>query len=131
MSDVLILLRQSRLVMYKFEKGFGFSYHRIRVGNSIIGFLRESLVFCKKWAMERFPQNKWAIRSFTHFWWETWATWETCSNRSLKGGNKRISCLFSKLSKLYKKTYKKNYIRKKIEQIARFLWVKQREKTRD
>ena len=43
-----------------------------RAGNSLIGFLSELLVFCKKgeWAI---PSKKRAIRSFAYFWWGTWA----------------------------------------------------------
>ena len=42
-----------------------------RAGNSLIGVLSESLVFCEK-------ISKWVIRShknerFPHFWWATWA----------------------------------------------------------
>ena len=45
----------------------------IRAGNSLISFLRESLVFCpimRKWAIR---SKQWATHSFSHFWWGTWA----------------------------------------------------------
>ena len=41
-----------------------------RAGNLLNGFLNKSLIFCEKWANERFAQkNAW----FAHFWWATWA----------------------------------------------------------
>ena len=63
-----------------------------RVGNSLIGFLSKSLVFCKKLAIEQFAQksNNLFIHSFlvsnlsktlmvVHFWWATWAICSHCS----------------------------------------------------
>ena len=44
-----------------------------RVGNLLISFLSESLVFCKKMSKLLIPSKNPAIRSLAHFWWVTWA----------------------------------------------------------
>ena len=44
-----------------------------RVGNSLIKFWSESLVFCQKSEQMSYSLKKWAISSFAHFWWATWA----------------------------------------------------------
>ena len=49
-----------------------------RVGHSLIGFLCELLVFLRKnktnnKQMSDLLKKNLAIRSFTHFWWATWA----------------------------------------------------------
>ena len=44
-----------------------------RVGNSLIGYLSESLVFCPKMSEWVICSKKLVIHSFTHFWWATWA----------------------------------------------------------
>ena len=44
-----------------------------RAGNSLIGFPNESLVFCPKMSEWSIRSKKWAIHSFAHFWWGTWA----------------------------------------------------------
>ena len=59
---------------------------KTRAGNSLVGFLSESLVFVKKWANEQFAQkmSDLLIHSFlmsdlsdslmvAHFWWAPWA----------------------------------------------------------
>ena len=40
-----------------------------RAGNSLIGFLRESLVFCPKLSEWAIRSQKWPIHSFPYFWW--------------------------------------------------------------
>ena len=40
-----------------------------RAGNSLIWFPSESLVFCQKMSEWAIHSKKWAIHSFTHFWW--------------------------------------------------------------
>ena len=47
-----------------------------RVGNSLIVFLSESIVFCQNISEWAICSKKWAICSFAHFWW---ATWSICS----------------------------------------------------
>ena len=44
-----------------------------RAGNSLIGFLSESLVFCEKMSKWAICSKEQAIRSFALFWWATWA----------------------------------------------------------
>ena len=43
-----------------------------RAGNSLIGFMSESLVFYKKMSKWAICSKKWEICSFAHFWWVTW-----------------------------------------------------------
>ena len=45
----------------------------IRAENSLIRFPSESLIFCPKMCEWAICSKKWAIHSFTHFWWVTWA----------------------------------------------------------
>ena len=49
-----------------------------RVGNWLIVFLSESLVFCEKKSEWAICYKNWAIRSFAYFWWAT-STWANCS----------------------------------------------------
>ena len=44
-----------------------------RAGNSLIGFLSKSLVFCEKMSKWAIRSKKRAIRSVAQFWWGTWA----------------------------------------------------------
>ena len=44
-----------------------------RAGNSLIWFPSELLVFCPKISEWAIRSKKWAIHSFAHFWWATWA----------------------------------------------------------
>ena len=102
----LITHRRSDLKQLRQSWRWNKTYWAItRAGNSLIGFLSELLVFCKKWANERFAQkNKQFARSLifgerperfahghsflvsdlmesllvAHFWWATWAI---CSHR--------------------------------------------------
>ena len=69
------------LVILLFEKKFFSLMVSTRAGNSLIGFLSESLVFCEKMSQWATRSKKRALRSFlvsnheriTHFWWATWA----------------------------------------------------------
>ena len=45
----------------------------MRVGNPLIRFLSESLIFCEKMSKWAIHSKKRVIRSFAHFWWATWA----------------------------------------------------------
>ena len=46
---------------------------KARAGNSLIGFLSKSLVFCPNISEWAICSKKRAIHSFAHFWWATWA----------------------------------------------------------
>ena len=50
---------------YRYSCLLGWLWLVARAGNSLICFLSESLVFCKKWANERFTQKN---EQFAHFW---------------------------------------------------------------
>ena len=52
---------------------------RTRAGNSLIGFLSGSLVFCPKMSEWAIRSKKCAIHSFANFWWATWAIRSHCS----------------------------------------------------
>ena len=95
-----------------------------RAGNSLIGFLSESVFFCKKLANKSFAQkmSESLIRSFlvsdlskslmvAQFWWATWAicshcsflcaTWAILSHRSPKM-REWANWSFFKIKTLYK-----------------------------
>ena len=46
---------------------------KCRAGNLLFRFQSESLVFCPKMSKWAIRSKKWAIHSFTNFWWATWA----------------------------------------------------------
>ena len=81
-----------------------------RAEKSLIRFLSELFVFCPKMSKWAIRSKKWAIHSFSHFWWATWAirSWSLISSE----GPERIahgrSFLVSDLNKLL--------------MIAHFLW---------
>ena len=98
---------------------------KYRVVNSLIGFLSEKLVLCKKWANEHFAKKNRALCSFlvsdlcdlltvAHFWWATWAIRERFAHMAvLKRANERMAHLKKKLTKKLLKTYiKYDFIQK-------------------
>ena len=46
---------------------------KCRAGNLLFRFQSDSLVFCPKMSKWAIRSKKWAIHSFAHFWWATWA----------------------------------------------------------
>ena len=93
---IILLLKNSfaRFELSTYIKGCKIEqFPEFRAGNSLIGFLSESLVFCPKMSEWAIRSKKWAIHSFAHFWWATWVIrsrllilshflWATWANRS-------------------------------------------------
>ena len=108
---------------------------KYRVVNSLIGFLSEKLVLCKKWANEHFAKKNRVLCSFlvsdlcdlltvAHFWWATWAIRERFAHMAvLKRGNERMAHLKKKLTKKLLKTYiKYDFIQKNLSELLLFLF---------
>ena len=49
------------------------SWQNCRAGTPLISFPSKLLVFCPKRSEWVICSKKWAIHSFAHFWWATWA----------------------------------------------------------
>ena len=108
---VYLLELSSKLTVYVDEscgQGSALLYYKYfniyvitRAGNLFICFLSESLIFCQKVSEWAICSKKWAIRSFAHLWWATWAicSWSLIFGEQPERITHGLSFLVSNLSK--------------------------------